>query len=186
MSRFIIDDLPLAGLKRLRRQRMVDSRGFLSRLFCAMDLAAAGWHAPVAQVNHTFTALRGTVRGLHYQNPPHAEAKLVSCTCGSVWDVAVDLRAGSATFLKWHAEYLSADNLCSLLIPKGFAHGFQALTDDAEMLYFHSLAYVPAAEGGLNPLDSKIAIDWPLPIQAMSDKDSARPMISDGFSGLAP
>ena len=126
MKRLAIADLPLAGLKRIERQRLGDARGFLSRLFCAEELAAAGWSKPIAQINQTFTAKRGTVRGLHFQYPPHAEMKLVSCLRGEVWDVAVDVRAGSKTFLRWHAERLSADNGCALLIPEGFAHGFQA------------------------------------------------------------
>ena len=107
---------------------MGDARGFLSRLFCAEELRAAGWTGPIAQINHTHTARKGTVRGMHFQYPPHAEMKLVSCLRGEVWDVAVDIRAGSQTFLRWHAEILSADNGRALLIPQGFAHGFQALT----------------------------------------------------------
>ena len=96
------------------------------------------------------TASRGTVRGMHFQHPPHAETKFVSCLRGEVFDVAVDLRNGSPTFLHWHAEILSADNHRTLVIPEGFAHGFQTLSDDCEMLYFHTAAYNPEAEGGLN------------------------------------
>ena len=110
MSRFLITDTPLIGLKRVQRQVLRDERGFLSRLFCADELHAAGWYGSVAQINHTCTRQAGTVRGLHYQKPPHAEIKLVSCLRGAVWDVAVDLRLGSPTFLRWHAELLSADN----------------------------------------------------------------------------
>jgi dTDP-4-dehydrorhamnose 3,5-epimerase len=164
---------------------MGDSRGALSRVFCAEELAAAGWPGPVVQINYTVTAKRGTVRGMHFQHPPSAEAKLVSCIRGEVWDSAVDLRTGSPTLLQWHAERLSADNGRALLIPEGFAHGFQALTDDVELLYCHSAPYVLAAEGGINPLDPVIAVDWPLPISAMSEKDRKRPMISDGFVGIA-
>jgi len=114
------------------------------------------------------------VRGLHYQKPPHAEAKLVSCIRGEVWDLVLDLRHGSATFLHWHAQRLSADNACALLIPQGFAHGFQALTDDAELLYCHSAAYAPECEAGLNPSDPRLAIAWPLPIADLSPRDAAR------------
>ena len=110
--------MPLAGLKLLERQRMSDSRGFLARLFCADELAAAGWRQPVAQINHTFTARCGTVRGMHYQQPPNAEMKLVTCIRGEVWDIAIDLRADSHTFLHWHAEILSAYNNRALLIPE--------------------------------------------------------------------
>lgn len=186
MSRFSITDLPLGGLKRVVRQRLGDSRGFLARVFCAEDLAAAGWSKPIAQINHTFTAKSGTVRGLHYQRPPHAEMKLVSCLRGEVWDVAVDLRAESPTFLRWHAERLSPENGCALLIPEGFAHGFQALSQDVELLYCHSAAYVASAEAGLNPMDPVLSIAWPLPVAELSARDAGHPVLQQDFEGVAP
>jgi dTDP-4-dehydrorhamnose 3,5-epimerase len=186
MPRFEVDDTPLAGLKRVRRQRLGDARGHLQRLFCADELAAAGWAGPVAQINHTLTVKQGTVRGLHFQLPPHAEIKLVSCLRGEVWDVAVDLRRGSPTLLRWHAERLSADNGIALLIPQGFAHGFQTLSDDVEMLYCHSAAYVAAAEGGLNPLDPRLGLPWPLPPAGLSPRDLAHPLLPDDFEGITP
>lgn len=185
MSRFAIIDLPLPGLKCIERQRMGDMRGFLSRLFCAEELSAAGWSKPIAQINQTVTARRGTVRGLHFQYPPHAEMKLVSCVRGEVWDVAVDIRVDSKTFLRWHGERLSADNGCALLIPEGFAHGFQTLTDDVELLYFHSAAYSAPAEAALNPNDARLKIAWPLPITGLSTRDAQHPMLDDQFSGVA-
>lgn len=184
MSRFTITDLPLLGLKRIERMRFGDSRGFLSRLFCAEELARAGWHKPIAQVNHTYTAKCGTIRGMHFQKPPHAEVKLVSCIRGEVWDVVVDLRAKSNTFLCWHAERLSADNGYAMLIPEGFAHGFQTLSDDVELLYCHSAAYMAAAEAGLNPADPILGLQWPLPIANLSTRDSQHPMLDDKFAGL--
>ena len=184
MSRFTITDLPLAGLKLIERQRLGDNRGFLSRLFCAEELACAGWQKPVAQINHTYTAIRGTVRGMHFQLPPHAEMKLVSCVRGSVWDVAVDLRGGSDTLLHWQAEELSADNHRALLIPEGFAHGFQALTDDVELLYCHSAAYLEETKGVLNPRDCRLAIEWPLEITVLSGVDALHPMIDEDFTGF--
>jgi len=184
MNRFEVADTPLAGLRLVQRQRLGDSRGFLARVFCADELRAAGWSRTVAQINHTFTARRGTVRGLHFQQPPHAEMKLVSCLRGEVWDVAVDLRAGSPTFLQWHAARLSADNGHALLIPEGFAHGFQTLSDDAEMLYCHSAAYNPGAEAGLNVRDPRLAIAWPLPIAEVSPRDAAHPDIGADFKGV--
>ena len=186
MRRFDITELPLAGLRRITRQRLGDSRGFLSRMFCAEELLQAGWDRPVAQINHTCTARRGTVRGLHFQLPPHAEMKLVSCLHGEVWDVAVDLRAGSATFLHWHAERLSADNGHAMLLPAGFAHGFQTLSDDAELLYCHSHAYTPEAERGLHPSDPALHIDWPLAITELSARDGAHARITPDFGGLRP
>lgn len=186
MSRFEVIDTPLAGLKMVRRQRLGDSRGFLSRLFCAEELAATGFDRPIAQINHTFTARQGTVRGMHFQRPPHAEIKLVSCVRGEVWDVAVDVREGSPTFLRWHAARLSADNGQALLIPAGFAHGFQALTDDVELLYCHSAAHAAQAEAGLNPMDERLAVEWPLPIAELSARDTRHPPITDTFQGVAP
>ena len=184
MSCFVITDLPLSGLKRVERQLLGDNRGFLSRLFCAEELSQAGWHKSIAQINHTFTAKKGTVRGMHFQRPPYAEMKLVSCIRGEVWDVAVDLREESPTFLQWHAERLSADNGTAMLIPEGFAHGFQTLSDDAELLYCHSAAYVPQAEAGLNPMDQRLDIRWLLPITKISARDSQHPMRDEQFSGL--
>ena len=146
MSRFTITKLPLVDLKIIECKRLVDSRGFLARLFCAEVLFALGWLKPIAQINHTYTARRGTLRGMHYQQPPCAEMKLVSCLQGEVWDVAIDLRAGSPTFLQWHAEVLSADNNRAMLIPEGFAHGFQTLTDDVQLLYCHSAPHSPDTE----------------------------------------
>jgi len=186
MRRLVVEDTPLAGLKRVRRSRLGDSRGFLARLFCVDELAEAGWTGPIAQVNHTRTRARGSVRGLHFQSPPHAEKKLVHCLRGEVWDVAVDLRRGSPTFLRWHAEPLSDENGVALLIPEGFAHGLQTLADDVDMLYCHSVAYASSAEGGLHPRDPRLAIDWPLPIAALSPRDEAHAFVGADFAGLAP
>ena len=184
MARFEIQPTPLAGLQCVQRQRLGDARGHLARLFCADELAAAGWQRPVAQINHTFTAARGTVRGLHYQRPPQAEMKLVSCLAGEVWDLAVDLRAASPTFLHWHAEVLSAENGRALLIPEGFAHGFQALSSDVQMLYLHSEAYAPAAEAALQVLDPRLAIAWPLPVHGLSPRDASHPQMPPDFRGV--
>ena len=184
MSRFAVTALPLEGLTLIERHQIGDARGFLSRLFCADELRAVGWVKPIAQINHTYTQRRVTVRALHFQYPPHAEMKLVICIRGEVWDVAVDLRSGSATFLHWHAEHLSADNGRALLIPEGFAHGFQALSDDVELLYCHSAAYNAGAEAGLNPGDPRLAIAWPLTIAELSARDAAHPLIESTFEGV--
>lgn len=186
MSRFIISDTPLPGLKLIERQQLVDARGFLARIFCADEFAAIGWHRPIVQINHTSTARQGTVRGMHFQHPPHAEMKLVSCLRGEVWDVAVDIRLGSPTFLHWYGAVLSAENCRALLIPEGFAHGFQTLSDAVELLYCHSAAYLAEAEEGLNPQDPELAIDWPLPVTEISDRDRSHPFIHNGFKGVCP
>jgi len=185
VSRFTITDLPLAGLKLIELQPLGDTRGFLARLFCAEALARAGWHKPIAQINHTYTAQRGALRGMHYQQPPRAEMKLVSCIQGEVWDVAVDLRAGSSTFLHWHAEVLSADNNRAMLIPEGFAHGFQTLTDDVQLLYCHSVAYSLEAEAALNAQDPRLAIKWPIKITKLSTRDTKHPLLDTKFEGVS-
>jgi dTDP-4-dehydrorhamnose 3,5-epimerase len=185
VSRFVTVATPLAGVVCIERQRLADERGAFSRLFCAQELASAGWTKPIAQINHTHTAQCGTVRGMHFQRPPHAEMKWVSCLRGEVWDVAVDLRVGSPTYLQWHGERLSAANHRSLLIPEGFAHGFQTLTDDVEMLYCHSMPYAAEADAGLNPLDPRLGLAWPLPVSVISDKDRHRAGIDDSrFEGV--
>jgi dTDP-4-dehydrorhamnose 3,5-epimerase len=186
MGRFIILDTPLADLKIVDRRKMSDERGFLARLFCAEELAAAGWRQPIAQINHTSTQLQGSVRGLHVQHPPHAEMKLVSCLRGAIWDVAVDLRAGSPTFLQWHAEELSAANQRALLIPEGFAHGFQTLCDGCELIYLHSVAYTQSAEAGFHAKDPTLAIAWPQQFSAFSARDAQLPMLDSQFKGLTP
>jgi dTDP-4-dehydrorhamnose 3,5-epimerase len=180
MSRFVLHPTPIAGLVVLQRLPLGDARGFLERLFCADDLAPAGWTGAIAQINHTFTAERGTVRGMHFQRAPHAETKLVSCLVGAVWDVAVDLRPDSPTYLQWHAEELSADNHRALLIPPGCAHGFQTLSDDVQMLYCHSQAYAPHSEGGLHPQDPRLGIQWPLPVHGLSPRDASHPYFVEG------
>ena len=175
---------PLSGLMLVTRQRREDARGFFSRFFCAQEMAELGWHVPVAQVNHTLTRRSGAVRGLHFQHPPHAEDKYVRCLRGAVFDVAVDIRQGSASFLHWHGEILSADNGRSLLIPQGFAHGFQAMEPDSELIYVHSRAYAPNGEGGLHASDPRLAIAWPLSVSELSERDASHPLLTDAFAGL--
>ncbi len=184
MSRLTCFATPLSGLTRIERHKLTDKRGYFSRLFCADELTAAGWTSPIAQINLSHTTHCGTVRGMHYQRPPHTEMKLVSCLQGEVWDVAVDLRHGSPTFLHWHAQHLSADNGCALLIAPGFAHGFQTLSDDTVLLYCHSAAYTPDAEAGLHPLDTRLAIAWPLPPAQLSPRDASQALLTPNFEGV--
>ncbi len=183
-KRFDILATALADLQVLQRKPLGDSRGYLERLFCADELAPLLAGRRIVQINHTLTARRGTLRGLHFQRPPYAETKFVSCLRGEVFDVAVDLRRGSATFLHWHGEILSADNHKTLLIPEGFAHGFQTLADACELLYFHTAAYHADAEGGLNAADPRLAIAWPLPITELSARDSGHALLDENFSGV--
>jgi dTDP-4-dehydrorhamnose 3,5-epimerase len=183
VTRFSVKSLPLEGLKLVERKPLGDSRGSFARLYCAAELQSI-WPGPISQINHTCTAARGTVRGLHYQTPPHSERKHVSCLRGSVWDVVVDLRAGSPTFLQWHAEMLSAENCRALLVPEGFAHGFQTLSDDVEMIYLHSVPHVAEAEAGVSPFDSVLGIPWPETVSAVSDRDKSHPPLAASFAGL--
>lgn len=182
--RLEITDTPIAGLKVIQRNLIEDARGFLSRFFCAGELARAGFTKAVAQVNHTLTKKAGAVRGLHFQYPPAAEAKIISCIRGEVYDVAVDIRSGSPTFLRWHAELLSADNHKSFLLPEGFAHGIQALTDNCEMLYLHSENFNPETVGTLNVSDPAIGVKWPLEITELSERDRRPPFLTADFKGV--
>jgi len=184
MSQFSIFDTPIAGLKVIERKPIGDHRGFLTRIFCADQLSSAGWQKPIVQVNQTVTKKRGTVRGMHFQNAPYAEMKLVSCLQGEIWDVAVDLRKNSPTFLKWYAEKLSAENCRALLIPEGFAHGFQTLTDDCELIYLHSAAYMREAEAGIRSSDPKLGISWPLGFIEVSTRDAEHPLLNGQFTGI--
>lgn len=168
----------------MQRKVIEDHRGFLSRFYCAEEFREVGINKPIAQINHTVTHREGTVRGLHFQHPPHADNKLVSCLKGEIWDVAVDIRRDSATFLQWHGEILSAENRKSLLIPEGYAHGFQALTENCVLIYLHTAAYHPEAEGALNMADSRLNIIWPLPITDLSERDRNHPFIGSDFQGI--
>ncbi len=184
MSRFVIEKTPIAGLHVIQRKPIDDERGYFERMFCSGELQSVigGWQ--IAQINHTKTTKKGTVRGMHFQHPPYAEMKLVSCLRGEVFDVAVDLREDSPTFLKWHTEILSEDNHKTFAIPVGFAHGFQTLTDDCELIYFHTAAYQPVAEAGLNALYARLSIKWPLPIEEHSMRDQQHPALADDFAGI--
>jgi dTDP-4-dehydrorhamnose 3,5-epimerase len=178
MRRFLVMDTSIQDLKVIERRPIGDHRGYLERLFCSEELHEYGWRKPIAQINHTLTEKKGTVRGMHFQHSPYADMKLVSCIRGAVWDVAVDLRPSSATYLKWHAQELSASNNKALMIPEGFAHGFQALSDNCELIYLHSAVYTPAAEAGINPRDPMLSITWPQPIVELSTKDAQHPLLN--------
>lgn len=182
--RFDVIDTPIEGLKLLQHKPIADDRGFLSRLYCNEDFKQMGVAKPVSQINQTLTKSVGAVRGMHFQRGPFAETKLVSCIRGQVFDVAVDLREGSPTFLQWHAEILSAGNQRSLLIPEGFAHGFQTLTNNCELIYLHTAPYSKDYEDALNPLDNKLCVAWPLEITELSERDRSHPMIKDDFKGI--
>lgn len=184
IDRFDILPTPLNNLMLIQRKKIVDERGFFSRFYCAEEFKATGLIKSIAQINQSYTLSKGSIRGLHFQYPPHAELKVVSCLKGQIFDVAVDLRQGSPTFLGWHGEILSADNLRSMLIPEGFAHGFQALEENCELFYLSTTSYVPEAEGALNVADPRLNITWPLPLGELSERDRTHPYIDAHFYGI--
>lgn len=170
-GRFIIHNTEIANLFTLERKPVCDKRGFLERMFCEAELEYILCGRKIKQINHTLTHQKGVVRGMHFQYQPHAEMKLVSCLKGKVFDVAIDLRKKSPTFLQWHGEVLTDENYKTFVIPEGFAHGFQTMTDCSEIIYFVTENYAPASEGAVNVIDPLVSIDWPLPISDLSEKD---------------
>lgn len=183
-DRFSAVVTPLEGLFVLERRPLADERGFFERMFCADTFARWGLSTPLAQINQSFTKSKAAIRGLHFQLPPHAEAKVVSCLSGEIFDVTVDIRRGSPTYLQWHGEILSAANHRSMFIPRGFAHGFQTLSDDCRLLYFHTASYVKEAESGLHALDPSLKISWPLPPGESSARDATWPHLPGTFQGV--
>ena len=160
-----------------------DNRGSFSRIFCENELSSI-LDFNIKQINHSVTSKRGTIRGLHFQYEPNSEIKMIKCVKGSVFDVVVDIRRNSETFLKVFSIELSEFNNKIIFIPKGFAHGFQALEDDTELIYLHSSLYKPSNEGALNPVDKILDITWPEDISNISEKDKNHPFITDKFKGI--
>lgn len=161
--------------------RFGDARGWFSETWNAARMAGAGLDLAFVQDNHSFSAQKGTLRGLHYQRPPHAQDKLVRCTRGAILDVAVDIRKGSPAYGKWVGVTLSAENGHQLLIPKGFLHGFVTLTDDCEVQYKCTDLYAPDCDGGIRWDDPTIGIDWQLQgaTPTLSAKDAVAPLLAD-------
>jgi dTDP-4-dehydrorhamnose 3,5-epimerase len=162
---------PLAAAYVLELERLEDERGFFARSFCQDEFRKHGLRPAIAQCNVSWNRIRGTLRGLHFQAAPHEEAKVVRCTRGAIWDVIVDLRKSSATRLRWHAVELSAENRRALYVPEGFAHGFQTLADDSEVLYQMSELYHPDLARGVRWDDPRLGINWPLPDPILSERD---------------
>ena len=171
----IFHQLHLSGAYRIELQQMSDERGEFVRRFCAETFRARGLECDFVQRSVSLNLRAGTLRGLHFQAPPHLEAKLVRCTRGAAFDVMIDLRNGSATYGQWHGEELCAGNRNMLYIPKGFAHGFQTLVDDTEVDYEITPAYVRGADRGFRFDDPSLGIQWPLESLIISDRDKALP-----------
>jgi dTDP-4-dehydrorhamnose 3,5-epimerase len=183
-ARFNFTETKLPDLHTVQRKPIADSRGFFARFFCAEEFHELGLVKPIVQINHTLTDKKGAVRGMHFQYPPHAETKIVSCIRGKIFDVAIDIRRGSPTFLQWYGVELSTENFKSLYIPEGFAHGFQTLTEDCELLYLHTAPYVQDSEGDLHANDPLVNIKWPLVIAEISEKDNTHSFIDNDFEGV--
>ena len=167
------------GLKIISREKYLDSRGEFFKIFNHDDMDQLGWNDAIKQINFSQTYSKGTVRGMHMQFSIYSEYKLVTCIKGSIFDVAVDLRKESKTYLKFFSIQLDqADNL-SLMIPPGYAHGFQVLEENSQIIYTHSKEYSKLHEGGINPLDPDIKIQWPLPVIGLSERDQNLPLAKE-------
>ena len=175
----------LADVIVIEPERIEDERGHFARTWCRDAFAEHGIAADFVQCNTSYNHRRGTLRGLHFQSPPHGEGKLIRCTRGRVFDVAVDVRPGSATRGAWCATELSAGNGRMVYIPAGFAHGFQTLEDASELFYQMSAAHAPEAARGIRWDDPEIGIDWPIPDPIMSERDRRNPLLSDGATAKA-
>lgn len=167
----IFEETALAGAFVIDLERQEDERGFFARTWCAHEFGARGLDTQLAQCNVSYTRLRGTIRGMHYQVSPAAEVKLVRCTRGAIYDVIVDLRRKSPTYRQWFAVVLSSENHRMLYVPKDFAHGYQTLTDDTEVAYQMSEVYAPEYARGFRWDDAAFGIRWPEAVRMLSDRD---------------
>jgi len=174
----------LTGLYLIELEPFQDERGEFYRVLCKNELKEIGHKKEIVQINFSKTIRKGVIRGMHFQYPPRSEIKIVKCLKGSIFDIAIDLRKKSPTFLQWHGELLSSKNLKMMYIPEGFAHGFQALEDNVEVIYFVSEFYSPEFEGGVKFNDPKINIKWPLKITLISKKDKNLKLLDSTFEGI--
>ncbi|PIE55346.1 MAG: dTDP-4-dehydrorhamnose 3,5-epimerase [Dethiosulfovibrio peptidovorans] len=179
-----ISKTPIAGVFVVETQSFEDHRGAFARFFCAEELAPLLGEKHIVQINHSRTDQVGAVRGMHFQYPPHGEMKFVRCLRGRVFDVAVDLRQGSPTFLQWYGEELAPESKKMLVIPEGCAHGFQVLEPESELFYLHTAPYCPDSEGGVNVMDKIIGITWPLELSDRSDRDKELSFLDFNYNGI--
>ncbi len=178
------NETPIPGVFVIDLEKRGDDRGFFARVFCTNEFNEAGLVTDFVQVNNSLTGDKGTLRGMHYQIPPHAETKIVRCIRGALWDCVLDLRLGSPTFGRWYGAELSADNRRMMYVPKGFAHGFITLEDDTEAFYFVDEYYAPDAERGVRWDDPAFNIAWPASPIALSDKDKRYPDFDPEKAGV--
>ncbi|MGK2864586.1 MAG: dTDP-4-dehydrorhamnose 3,5-epimerase [Chitinophagaceae bacterium] len=174
----------LNGVWTIELQPMVDTRGWFARTYCKNEFEEIGHYKEWVQFNHSYTRKKGSVRGMHFQLPPHQETKMVRCIRGAVHDVVIDIRKHSETFLKWLSFEITAENRKMIYIPEGFAHGFQTMSEDCELLYHHSAFYKPEAEKGIRYNDPLIGIHWPLPVADVSERDLSHDFLNKNFKGI--
>lgn len=179
-----VQETAVAGAVTVTSTPFCDHRGRFARLFDLNLLRSIHADRPIFQVNHSLTRQVGAVRGMHFQKAPHLEAKWVRCLSGRVFDVAVDLRRGSPTFLRHAAVELSAEAENMFFIPEGCAHGFQVIEPDSELIYLHTAAYSRETEGGVRWNDPLLSIDWPLEPTDISERDRSHPLLTEKFKGL--
>lgn len=169
----LFNETELKGAFIVDLEQRADNRGFFARTWCQHEFEQQGMVARIVQANMSYNIHKGTLRGMHFQNAPYMETKLVRAVRGAIYDVIIDLRADSPTYKRWIGVELTADNRRALFVPEGFGHGFQTLTDDADVMYQVSEFYTPGAEGGLRYNDPAFDIQWPLPVSVISDKDAS-------------
>jgi dTDP-4-dehydrorhamnose 3,5-epimerase len=174
----------LHGVYTIEPEIFQDQRGEFFRIYDREGFLKIGFNGEFVQVNRSINKTKATLRGMHYQQKPYDEVKLIQCTRGKIFDVIVDLRKDSATFLKWISLELSEENKLMVFIPGGFAHGFQTLEDDSQLLYFHSTPYSPGHEGAIHYKDEKVGIRWRLPVSVISEKDNNHPVLDSNFKGI--
>ncbi len=174
----------IEGVYTIEAEKFEDERGVFARTFCKKEFKKIGLNKEFVQFNHSYNKYKGTIRGMHFQQAPYGETKLIRCIHGSVYDVAVDLRKGSPTFLQYFGIELTADNMQSILIPEGFAHGFQALEDNTTLIYHSTQYYTPNADSGVRYDDPFLAIKWKLPATIVSEKDKNHILIDEAFKGV--
>jgi dTDP-4-dehydrorhamnose 3,5-epimerase len=185
MAKLNFTETPLKGAWIIEPNLFIDHRGFFGRIFCTEEFKQHGLKHELLQSNHSMSKGKGTIRGMHYQRPPFAETKMVKCVKGRIFDVIVDVRKDSPTFLQWYGAELTAENKKMMYIPEGFAHGFQALEEEVEIIYLVTAPYAPDHERGVRFDDPKVNIQWPITTDIItSDKDRAVPLLTDEFEGI--
>jgi dTDP-4-dehydrorhamnose 3,5-epimerase len=184
MERFTYEKTAIEGVYIITPKKIIDSRGYYERYFCVEEFKEVGFTEPVKQINHSMSIQKGIVRGFHYQLPPHCEMKLVRCIKGKIFDVALDVRKDSPTFLQHVSVELSEENSKYLLLPEGVAHGFQTMTENSEIIYIVNKMYAPSVDKVVNPLDPMINVSWPVEVDMERSKEVKQTFLTKDFTGV--